>query len=225
MQQSLSALPPAISWAHGALGRLYDALGRHADAVAAFEAAERAAPHCFDLLDLRSAALWQLRRAADLAALSRRLFALAPGHAAPQFWVVEANRLGLAGSSAAALRCLERAAALRSDYGYAHFLMGCEHLELRALGAARESFRRSLELDPSSFRALNGLGRAEMAAGEARKAKRYFKMALRVNGENEALVVQLAMVFLVIFTWFLIVGLPKKAKINELLTKTGLNMS
>ena len=90
----------------------------------------------------------------------------------------EAGRLERAGTK------LERVAALTPDSAEVQFALGNLRLAQGNPGAAKASYRRTLELDPNHARVLNNLGVLALEEDRAALAEQFLVRAVAIRGPN-----------------------------------------
>lgn len=126
--------------------------------------------------------------------------------------------------AARARTAIDRAIALRPDDAYLYDLKGQILLEGRAADAAVAAYGRAAQLAPRDAQVLAGLGRAQLAAGNARAATASLERALARDASNPPALRDLATAHaklnrpgdaaLATAERYLLVGRPKDAKIN-----------
>lgn len=174
------ALAPAASY-HANLGNVFQALGRFAAAVAAYEAATRLQPDYAEAhYNLGNAQLALNRFNAALAAYDTAL-RLKPDYA--EALSNRSNALNSLGRTEAAIESLEAAIRLRPDYLPAHHKLGNARMEQENFGAALAAYDAVLRLNPNDAVALSDHGIALLSLGRPADALVSFEAALRLTPE------------------------------------------
>ena len=108
--EQLTKLPPRhhdTAWVLGLTGRAHFETGEYASAVRAFSEAKERDPHCPEMAEYHSTALWHLQREVQLSALAQDLIQMDPE--TPQAWCAVGNCFSLQKEHEAAIRFFSRA--------------------------------------------------------------------------------------------------------------------
>ncbi|NBX26461.1 MAG: tetratricopeptide repeat protein, partial [Planctomycetes bacterium] len=84
----------------------------------------------------------------------------------------------------AAITMLERAVAIKSDYGQAYYNLGLVHSRRNHLEQAIHAYRTALRIDPQDVYAHNNLGLLLVRAGRLEEAMHEFRAALEVDAND-----------------------------------------
>ena len=149
--------PRRLSMLYNNLGRALDELGRNARAQARFRQAIALQPLAPAPWRNLGWSLWSADRFAEAEAAFRRALGLeiSPGALAGLAASLRMQERG----GQEAIRLLERALALRPDYGWAMVEKGWLHLDAGEYAQARALFARALEIDGEDVSAAYGLAR------------------------------------------------------------------
>lgn len=157
------ALRPDFALAHTCLGGLLGAMGRFEAALGHCRTAIALDPKFLPARITLATVLQTARRGPEAARAWRDVIELQPNRA-ETFYQLAGQLIGL-GYFREALMCADRAIALQPEHPLFHCARGQTLIRLYDGKAAEASFRRALELSPTSRDALAGLGWAQRVQG------------------------------------------------------------
>ncbi|MDR3673122.1 MAG: tetratricopeptide repeat protein [Holophaga sp.] len=176
------ALDPAAWRSHCSLGQTFTALGRMAEARAAFQKAARLNPGCLEAWMGAGAACQALGLGQEALTAFTQAAALRPDHAEAQ------NNLGIAlqdlGRTAEAVQAFQRALAAQEDYPIAHNNLGNALLLDRRPEPAMEQLRRTVARWPEYADAWYNLGNAAFAGCRFQEAAEAYGRTLALVPEH-----------------------------------------
>ena len=178
-------------WVLTALGRAYFELGRYDESVKYFEEARRLEPHTLQGTEYYSTALWHLQREVKLSMLAHELLEL--DKLSSQTWCVAGNCFSLQKEHETAIKFLQRAIQLDSDFAYAYTLLGHELVLTEEMDQAMSCFRNALRIDSRHYNALYGIGMIYYKQEKFKMAEVQYRKALLISC-NPVLMCHLAVV-------------------------------
>lgn len=178
-------------WVLTALGRAYFELGKYDEAVKYFEESRRLEPHTLQGTEYYSTALWHLQREVKLSMLAHELLEL--DKLSPQTWCVAGNCFSLQKEHEVAIKFLQRAIQLDSDFAYAYTLLGHELVLTEEMDHAMACFRNALRIDARHYNALYGIGMIYYKQEKFKMAELHYRKALSISC-NPVLMCHLAVV-------------------------------
>ncbi|BFZ60330.1 anaphase-promoting complex subunit cdc27 [Saitoella coloradoensis] len=143
-------------------------------------------------MEIYSTILWHLRKDVQLSYLAHELLDI--DRLSPQAWCAVGNCFSLQREHDQAIKCLQRAVQLDSEFAYAHTLEGHEHVANEEWDKAQLSFRTAIRLDRRHYNAWYGIGMVYNKIGKSDLAEQHFRRAAEINPSNVVLICCIGMV-------------------------------
>lgn len=182
----------ASAFAHSLRARAHLESGRFSAACAAFSRALEADPTCVATVAAEySTALWHVKDAVSLAALTARAGAETPAYAGA--YVAAGNAASLLRDGAGALRHFRRAVKISPRDAYAHALVGTELAAAERFDDALRAFRDALDADERCYRALYGIAQVLHKQEQFVLCEQHYRAALVIHPRSALLRYHLAL--------------------------------
>lgn len=179
-------------WVLAALGRAYFELGNYEESCNCFEAAHAIEPHRVQGMECYSTALWHLQREVKLSQLAQELVDYDKD--APQTWCVAGNCFSLQKEHETAIKFLQRAIQVDSEFAYAYTLLGHELVLTEEMDHAMACFRNAIRIDPRHYNSWYGIGMICFKQEKYQLAEIHYRKAIDISPNNPVLMCHLGVV-------------------------------
>ena len=179
-------------WVQHQLGRAAFERADYAEARERFMMMREVEPYRVSGLDLMSTTLWHLKREVELCFLAQDVVSI--DRQSPEAWCVVGNCFSLQKEHDAAMKFLQRAVQLDTDFTYAHTLCGHEYISNEDFDKAVTCFRHAIRTNDRHYKAWYGLGTIYYRQEKYQLADYHFRRAIKINPRSSVLYCYLGMV-------------------------------